>query len=378
MQSTLVTLWLLCIPFCLGSRSGENVCGLDDCTVLLQLNHAGVKHRQAANEAAIDRDIFFMREQDMTLADSIQELTKRLPPGDTKELFQSFSICGNCETWQRFGENHDGGYLSCMDNMKNGNLFAEMNTSNVRLNFVARVFQLEALREEHLNHGQLLWLTTVSHGWDVSSAKFQDVESARAKCVDEDGHWSEWMASAGQHKYRNLEEISTLDHRISWARFWRPTCRVCVSVMHRLLRDGGFQVVHLHGTNCCPAYEKEGFKIPVVIELTLDALANQLTSCQDPKDLELDKPNNPNGVDIGPWHTEKWKKPPFWSLRRKEKIKGKKPFKMMEGKTLDLSFAEVCGGDVHQTLTSGPLFWVPRGFKAFWCHQLSTLFLFKS
>ena len=156
MQSTLVTLWLLCIPFCLGSRSGENVCGLDDCTVLLQLNHAGVKHRQAANEAAIDRDIFFMREQDMTLADSIQELTKRLPPGDTKELFQSFSICGNCETWQRFGENHDGGYLSCMDNMKNGNLFAEMNTSNVRLNFVARVFQLEALREEHLNHGQLL------------------------------------------------------------------------------------------------------------------------------------------------------------------------------------------------------------------------------
>eukprot|EP00434_Breviolum_minutum_P004307 symbB.v1.2.003796.t3/scaffold192.1/size616647/7 len=72
-----------------------------------------------------------------------------------------------------------------------------------------------------------------------------------------------------------------------------------VSVMHRLLRDGGFQVVHLHGNNCCPAYEKEGFKIPVVIELTLDALANQLTSCQDPKDLELDKPNNPNGVDDG-------------------------------------------------------------------------------
>ena len=60
----------------------------------------------------------------MALADSIQELTKRLPPGDTKDLFQSFSICGNCETWQRFGEHHDGGYLSCMDNMKNGTLLA--------------------------------------------------------------------------------------------------------------------------------------------------------------------------------------------------------------------------------------------------------------
>ena len=53
----------------------------------------------------------------MALADSIHELTKRLTPGYTKDLFQSFSICGDCKTWQRFGELHDGGYLSCMDNM---------------------------------------------------------------------------------------------------------------------------------------------------------------------------------------------------------------------------------------------------------------------
>ena len=57
--------------------------------------------------------------------------------------------------------------------------------------------------------------------------KLQDVGRARSKFVDEDGRWSEWMASAGQHKYRNLEEVSTIDHRISLARFWRPTCRVC-------------------------------------------------------------------------------------------------------------------------------------------------------
>ena len=78
-----------------------------------------------------------------------------------------------------------------------------------------------------------------------------------------------------------------------------------VSVMHRLLRDGGFQVVHLHGNNCCGAYEKEGFKIPRVIELTLDSLANELTSCQDPKKLDLDEPNTPQKRDIGRWHTEK-------------------------------------------------------------------------
>ena len=123
MQSPFVTLWLLCLQVCFGSQNSENVCGLDDCTVLLQSNHAGVKTRQAPNEAVIDQDIFFMGEQAMTLADYIQEFTKGLLPEDTKDLFHSFSICGNCETWQRFGEHYDGGYLSCMDNM-NGTLLA--------------------------------------------------------------------------------------------------------------------------------------------------------------------------------------------------------------------------------------------------------------
>ncbi len=113
MQSPLVTLWLLSIQVCFGSQNSENVCGLDDCTVLLQSNHA-----------AIDQAISFMGEQDMALADSMQEFTKRLTPGYTKDLFQSFSICGDCKTWQRFGELHDGGYLSCMDNMKSGTLLA--------------------------------------------------------------------------------------------------------------------------------------------------------------------------------------------------------------------------------------------------------------
>ena len=321
MQSPLVTLWLLCTPFCLGSQSSENVCGLDDCTVLLQSNHAGVKPRQ-------DQNIFFTREQDMALADSIQELTKRLPPGDTKDLFQSFSICGNCETWQRFGEHHDGGYLSCMDNMKNGTLLAAYSmgveqhdkwSSDIYESFHIPVYQYDctvskpaqdcgdchffpACLTSGKSNGMFPGKTTWTLEEAIENSKMLDVPD-RSLLMKMDVEASEWPVLANT-SIETLKKFRQLIIEFHWLGSEDRHAEY-VSVMHRLLHSGGFQVVHLHGNNYSGKYEKEGFKIPAVLELTLDALANQLTSCQDPKDLDLDEPNNPDGVDIGPWHTEK-------------------------------------------------------------------------
>jgi len=328
MQSPLVTLWLLCTPFCLGSQSSENVCGLDDCTVLLQSNHAGVKPRQAANETVIDQNIFFTREQDMALADSIQELTKRLPPGDTKDLFQSFSICGNCETWQRFGEHHDGGYLSCMDNMKNGTLLAAYSmgveqhdkwSSDIYESFHIPVYQYDctvskpaqdcgdchffpACLTSGKSNGMFPGKTTWTLEEAIENSKMWKVPD-RSLLMKMDVEASEWPVLANT-SIETLKKFRQLIIEFHWLGSEDRHAEY-VSVMHRLLHSAGFQVVHLHGNNYSGKYEKEGFKIPAVLELTLDALANQLTSCQDPKDLDLDEPNNPDGVDIGPWHTEK-------------------------------------------------------------------------
>ena len=315
MQSLFVTLWLLCmLQVCFGSQNSENVCGPADCTVLLQSNHAGVKTRQG--------------EQEMALADSIQDFTKRLPPGDTKDLFQSFSICGNCETWQRFGGHHDGGYLSCMDNMKNGTLLAAYSmgvarndkwSSDVYDTFHIPVHQYDCtvskpaqicgdchffpacLRSEKSNGlfpGKTSWTLEEA----IEHSKMLNVPD-RSLLMKMDIEASEWPVLANTSiktlkKFRQLIiEFHDLDLEDRHAEY--------VSVMHRLLRDGGFQVVHLHGNNCCGAYEKEGFKIPIIIELTFDSLANELTSCQDPKKLDLDEPNLPQKRDIGRWHTEK-------------------------------------------------------------------------
>ena len=326
MYSPLVTFWLLCTQVCFGSQNSENVCGLDDCAVLLQSNHAGVKPRQAPNEAVIGQDIFFMGEQNMALADSIQEFTKRLPPGNTKDLFQSFSICGNCETWQRFGEHHDGGYLSCMDNMKNGTLLAAYSmgverydkwSSDIYDSFHIPVYQYDCTVSKPaqacadcnffpacLSSGKSNGLFPGKTSWTLEEAiqksKMLKVPD-RSLLMKMDIEASEWPVLASTSietlkRFRQLIiEFHELDSEDKHAEY--------LSVMHRL-RDAGFRAVHLHGNNCCPAYEKEGFKIPSVIELTLDSLANELTSCEDPKNLDLDEPNKPQRPVIGPWHTK--------------------------------------------------------------------------
>ena len=316
MQSPLVTLWLLCIQVCFGSQNSDNVCGLDDCTVLLQSNHA-----------AIDQAKNFMGEQNMALAHSMQEFTKRLTPGYTKDLFQSFSICGDCKTWQRFGELHDGGYLSCMDNMKNGSLLAAYSmgiehhdkwSSDIYDSFHIPVYQydctvsrppqgcgdcnffpacLSSGKSNELFPGKTKWTLEEA----IENSKMLNVPD-RSLLMKMDIEASEWPVLANTSiktlkKFRQLIiEFHWLHHEYKHAEY--------LYVMHRL-RDAGFRAVHLHGNNCCGTYGKEGFKIPKVIELTLDSSANELTACQNPTDVVfLDEPNKPQNRDIGPWHVK--------------------------------------------------------------------------
>ena len=316
MQSPLVTLWLLSIQVCFGSQNSENVCGLDDCTVLLQSNHA-----------AFDQAISFMGEQDMALADSMQEFTKRLPPGDTKDLFQSFSICGNCETWQRFGERNDGGYLSCMDNMKSGTLLAAYSmgvehhdkwSKDIYKSFHIPVYQYDCTLSTPpqdcgdchffpacLSSGKSKILFPGKTSWTLEEAiensKMLKVPD-RSLLMKMDIEASEWsvLASTSIETLKKFRQLIIEFHQLNL----EDRHAEYLSAMHRL-RFAGFRVVHLHGNNCCGTYDKEGFKIPNIIELTLDSSASELTTCQDPKDVEfLDKPNRPKKRVIRHWPTQ--------------------------------------------------------------------------
>eukprot|EP00435_Cladocopium_sp_Y103_P065646 s45_g27.t1 len=70
-----------------------------------------------------------------------------------------------------------------------------------------------------------------------------------------------------------------------------------LQVMQKLLKAGFKAVVHVHGNNYAGLYEKDEFRLPNVVEVTLDAMADPVSSsgaCHDPNYEQLDMPNAPN------------------------------------------------------------------------------------
>ncbi|CAE7203413.1 unnamed protein product [Symbiodinium sp. CCMP2592] len=60
----------------------------------------------------------------VALSTKIAALADSLEPGVTRDLMNSFRICGSCKKFRRFGEEFDGGYLTCMDHLAKGDIKA--------------------------------------------------------------------------------------------------------------------------------------------------------------------------------------------------------------------------------------------------------------
>merc|ERR1719414_1942179 len=55
---------------------------------------------------------------------TFQSLAAGLPEGPTKEMMTRLKVCASCTEWRRLGEEHDGGYLVCIDGLQEGKLRA--------------------------------------------------------------------------------------------------------------------------------------------------------------------------------------------------------------------------------------------------------------
>mmetsp|Transcript_94495 Transcript_94495/g.225199 ORF Transcript_94495/g.225199 Transcript_94495/m.225199 type:complete len:315 (+) Transcript_94495:83-1027(+) len=259
------------------------------------------------------------------LSKVMQQLASTLPAGDTKDLFQSFSICGACGKWQRFGEAYDGGYLSCVDNMKNGSLLAAYSIGieehdqwslDIFKTFQIPLYQydctvskpaqsceqchfFEACLGTHNSQafpGKTMWTLDEA----VQHSKMLDVPD-RSLLMKMDIEGSEWPTLL----YSDLQTLKKFRQLVIEFHFLRNEKRHAkyLKVM-RHLRRAGFQVIHVHGNNCCKMYEKDGLQIPNIVEVTFDAFAPTLETCENPHKLELDMPNNQTLADIDVARTE--------------------------------------------------------------------------
>ncbi|CAE7689596.1 AMY1.6 [Symbiodinium pilosum] len=93
----------------------------------------------------------------LALSDSIMHFADSLQPGATQDLLRSFRICGRCKEWRRFGEERDGGYLSCVDHMEPEDIRAaysmgiehhDMWSMHIHDNFGVPIYQYDCTVDE--------------------------------------------------------------------------------------------------------------------------------------------------------------------------------------------------------------------------------------
>ena len=254
-------------------------------------------------------------------ANAIQQLAEQLPRGVTRELFQSFSICGSCNTWKRFGEENDGGYLLCMDSLNASDLKAAYSMGvqkhdqfslDVYKAFNVPVFQYDCTVSHPAQicdrcqffpaclsskfPGKTSWTLKEA----IEQSKMLDVpdRSLLMKMDIERGEWPTLLEAdiSLLKKFRQL--------LIEFHGLWKEKQHAKFLQVMQRLKSAGFKVAHVHGNNYVGVYRNGRFMLPRAIEVTLDASLPLLDKCHDPNYELLDRPNKMGNTDIVGMHTE--------------------------------------------------------------------------
>lgn len=250
----------------------------------------------------------------LSLSNLFLSAAKSTPQSVTKQLLEQFKICGQCDTFQRFGEARDGGYLMCMDGLQNGSFNAayslgveqhdkwssdvqnmlgvEVNqfdctvdTSKCRTCKFFKKCIVSADRQHHKAHletddwslQQALAATGQAEARDGSLLMKMDIEK------------SEWplFAFESSESLRKFGELIVEFHNLNNVRL-HP---VYLAAMQHI-RDAGLKVVHLHGNNNRGMFEAGNQSIPQVVEVTFVQRSERSGGClEDQQYNELDAPN---------------------------------------------------------------------------------------
>jgi len=235
------------------------------------------------------------------------------PDVKTLEVLHSFKVCGKCETFKRFGEVGDGGYLMCMDNLDRGNIKAAYSFGVERHDqwsidlynlLKVPVYQFDCTVSKQAQEcpacrffpvclqaesgaGGLRGKTSWSLGRILNETGSKDAipKSLVMKVDIEASEWPVFMETPGSVLslfQQVVVEFHWLNKRRNHAQYFKA--------MDKLL-GVGFQVVHVHGNNFRSSYFAGSYSIPEVVEVTLTSTGQRLEECHDPRELPLDMDN---------------------------------------------------------------------------------------
>lgn len=266
------------------------------------------------------------QQQSLSLAKLFADAEWAMPEAsETKQLFESFKICGQCKSFARWGEPHDGGYLMCMDGLKQGSVSAVYSlgvehhdqwSEDVAKSLGLTVHQFDCtvggsackVCQFHKkcivsSDGQHPVPGHESEGWSLMQAI---AETGQANAADNsllmkmDIEGSEWAVYAAEppEALKKFGQLIMEFHQLG------DTSRHAeyLQAMTHLL-SAGFKVAHLHGNNFEGMVQDGATLIPNVLEVTFIHGKARPDGCLADQDYNtLDAPNRPGVAELPKAH----------------------------------------------------------------------------
>jgi len=254
----------------------------------------------------------------------LEHVASQLPQGPTRKLLQAFKVCSSCNSYKRLGEAHDGGYLTCLDDLT-GHVKAAYSmgvekhdkwSDDVYNLLKVPVYQFDCtvsspaqkcanchffpaclkskdgagvINKTNYDLGEALAETGQSNASEGSLIMKMDIEGA------------EWPILADSSVSKELRRFRQLIFEFHWLEKEEKHGQYLKALTNIFAQ--GFRISHIHGNNFQGMYEKSGFSIPKVIEVTLLSHSPVLPACQTRQAFEsLDAPNNPKDLELPAAH----------------------------------------------------------------------------
>ena len=235
------------------------------------------------------------------------------PDNTTEAIFKALELCAACDHYERFGEQHDGGYIMCLDDAPPGSVVGALSYgingydqwgTDVSLHFGVPVYEFDCFdARAPTSGGNLAFRAECAKSARDNSTdpKFKTIlehlaetglagAPAASLIMKMDIEGAEWRILAEEPaetlaKFRQLIfELHSFDNL-----GLHPTALAAL----QKLRAAGFVPTHLHGNNCCPMMVVGPYQVPKVLEVTWVRLPrNQTCAKSMAYHLALDADNS--------------------------------------------------------------------------------------
>lgn len=244
----------------------------------------------------------------------------------TRQLLRSLRLCASCHDFERFGEDHDGGYVMCADGLSDGSLVAAYSYGTDSFDS----WGMQLAERYHIPvfeyHCQNATLPTPCNGCEVHFSQECLIGAKETPSSFSDSTLDQTVARNGHLRLSKRSLLLKVDvGGAEWRYF--PTASVSTLQLFRQiviefhgfekeeehgdylqtvkkLWEAGFVPLHLHGNNDGDGYVSHYGKYSIAdnLEVTWVTRPENMTKC--PTDLpyylpEEDAPNDPWKPELG-------------------------------------------------------------------------------